>query len=90
MFSPPQVLLNPLSPPTCKLHLNKQKLIQQLPTNKETSPELVISVRTDSISPTALGWDTSLIRQPILLLGRSPAKPTSCKNKYSSANILIS
>lgn len=46
--------------------------------------------RADSVSPTALGCVTNLIRQPILLLGKSPAKPSSCKNKYSSANILIS
>lgn len=46
--------------------------------------------RADSISPTTLGSVTNLIRQHILLLGKSPAKPSSCKNKYSSANILIS
>lgn len=74
-----------------KGHLQKDGLgKKRLPPNTETSPERVIFVRTDSISPTALGWGTNLIRQPILLLGRSPAKPTSCKNKYSSANILIS
>lgn len=72
-------------------HLQKDGLGKKcLLWNTETCPERVISVRTDSISPTALGWGTNLIRQRILLLGRSPAKPTSCKNKYSSANILIS
>lgn len=46
--------------------------------------------RADSTSPTALGCGTNLIRQPILLLWKSAAKLSSCKNKYSSANILIS
>lgn len=55
-----------------KGHLQKDGLGKKLlPQNTETSPERVISARTDSISPTALGWGTNLIRQPILLLGRS-------------------
>lgn len=74
-----------------KRHLQKDGLGKpSSPGQRNMSRASAPGGRADSIRPTALGSGTSPIRQPVLLLGKSPAKPSSCKNKYSSANILIS
>lgn len=73
-----------------KHHLQKDGLGKASSPEQENISGASDLRRADSISPTTLGSVTNLIRQPILLLGKSPAKPSSCKNKYSSANILIS